>query len=249
MENLLKYIKSTFNKKVDVDAVEFSKNSCLLLYNKPVCNVYVTPLLFPELVDLEDEYLALVEKSICILNNITKEKTTFRLTDTIYGANIKLYWAKTTRRYSGLQFYEGTYTNINNPSVSIGVMEKDGYIYSSSEVLAIILHEFGHILGLGHSPNKKDLMCAEWNPEVQNFSKNDRFVLDLIYSIGNGQSYSNYEEMIYQKVLAFKNGSKNETEIGTKKIFDDLNYIADINKLNMYCQNKDLQIKRIYQTL
>lgn len=235
MENLLKYIKSTFNYRIDIDAVEYSKNGRLKLYNRPICNVYVTPLLFPELKKLEDEYLALVEKAIEIINQTTKGKVTFRLTDTMYGANVKLYWAKTTRTSSGLQFFEKIHTKIKSPSVSIGVMDMCGEKYTYPEILAIILHEFGHVLGLGHSFDKNDLMYSEWNPEVQDFSKNDKFVLDLIYSIGNRQPYSIYEDFIYKKAKTFKD--KFNTPNDTKKLFCDLDYIANTNKINLVYQN------------
>lgn len=239
MEKLLKYIQSTFNYKVDIDAKQFSKNASLKIWDKPFCNIYITPLNFPELEYKKEEYYELVFSAVKILNSIMKGEVVFNVTDSLYGADVKIYWAKMTRICSGLQFFEG----FHNKSVSIGIMDIDGYIYPKSEILPIILHEFGHILGLGHSPNLKDLMCGKWNPEIRTFSKDDKFVLDLIYSIGSGKTYTECKEYIREKVKNYKYENIQNKIFNMKNLSDDLFILANMNKRNLIHQN--INVKRI----
>lgn len=230
MDELIQYIYSTFNLSIDLDAKQFSPSSKLKLLEKDRYNVYITPVIFPEIQIYESEYFGLVENAIKEWSDATDQKIIFQTTTVPSDADILVYWVKSNLKSVGMQ-----YMQYNKPCISIGIMKANGHIYDFEYVYSIILHELGHVLGLGHSPSPKDIMHNFCN-NVYTISENDKFVLDLIYKIGNNKTYQESEntinkyisELYKPKMLNVKNKNLNE----------DLEIISMLNKQNVFLQKE-----------
>lgn len=226
MNDLRQYIHSTFNMGVDIDAAQYSDNNKLRLLDKEKYYIYITPIHFINHKNKQDEYKNHIIKATKTWSNALNNKIKFEVIDSLYNADIKVYWAKTTRKSAGLQFTE--HNTLDMHCIAIGVMDIDGTSYTSEEVYNIILHEFGHILGLGHSPNTNDVMSNKWSPVYQP-SKNDILVLNLIYSLGK-KSYKECEEFIEKYILQ----NLNQNTITTSYKRNIIQEIQDIANFNIY---------------
>ena len=63
MDNLRKYILSTFNYGIDIDANQYSKCKKLKLLNKEKYYIYPVPIPFVNLKEKQDEYIKHIEKA------------------------------------------------------------------------------------------------------------------------------------------------------------------------------------------
>ena len=234
MDKLLQYIQSTFNSAIDLDAKQCSANSKLCLLTKQLYNIYVTPIKFQKLKFKQNEYIQHIQKATFEWSKALNHKIQFKIIDTTKNADIKVYWGKSTIEYAGMQYTECN-SSINTLCVTIGIVNNDYTTYTSNEVYRIILHEFGHIMGLGHSPSKDDVMHNLWkHPDKLSF--NDKLVLNLIYSIGNGKSYYEFENYINDYIQ--KSLKNTMQEINTdKNLLNDLYEIGNLNKHILLQQN------------
>ncbi|MCQ2958516.1 MAG: M57 family metalloprotease [Candidatus Gastranaerophilales bacterium] len=228
MNKLIKYIKSTFNYAVDLDAKQYSTNAKLKLLSKSKYYVYITPITFPLLKDKLRENTELVKTALNEWANALDNKINFEIINTMHNADIKLYWVKENRTFAGMQYREEN-ANLHTLCVSIGIMNIDYCPYSANEIYKIILHEFGHIFGLGHSDDINDVMCADWN-KADKISENDKLVLNLIYSIGDKKSYFESENYIKEYLYKKQNSNRIIATNGTNL----LNNLIDIAKFKKY---------------
>lgn len=254
MKQLLKYIRSTFNYTHDIDTKNEAINPKLQLLDKSLYNIFVTDITIPNYEYLTDEYTALVQKAADEWSRAINNKIRFKVINTLQGADIKLYWIKSKRAYAARQNTD--YNLIAEKLVlNIGIMDMHEKLYSVGEAYHLLLHELGHILTLGHSPIKGDVMSclAEWPEKL---SKNDIFVLNLIYSLGSGVSYLEKEAEIKKRVEKFlssypsaqKPVSKQKIKLITenqnpKALLDTLDSIEEINKYKLTLQNIELDSK------
>ena len=256
MKNLMHYIHSTFNYMIDCDAAKFADNARLSLLTKPVYNVYVNPVTIPGYEDNYEHYCKLTQKALNEWSAVINNKIRFKVQNSMMGADIKVYWRKAKRCHAALQYREVVMwsTATGEPiksvlAVNIGIMGLDDDPYSEEEIYHLILHEFGHILTLGHSPNKEDVMCAggDWNPHL---TENDKFVLRLIYSYENCSTFQECLPDIEKKVEKFKNKDKEKDKKSVNHktkikyiphdLLNNLECIEDIVKYKMALQGVKL---------
>ena len=191
MNNIIKYIRSSFNINIDVNASQYSPNGHLVLLDKSFYNVYITPIMFPDLIIDETKCRNYVKKAFSVWANILDNKIKFNIVDSPYQSDIRIYWSRQTDKYYGLQYSE--YSQLR---VSIGVCTSDNKVYPSDKLYSLILHEIGHIFGLGHSNCVKDVM-HRYSDDIMEPSKNDIFVLKLLYKLNNKSTY--YENFAFIK--------------------------------------------------
>ena len=239
MGNIKNYIRSCFNFGVDVDAKQYSPNVKLQLLEKREYSIYITPITFQNLKRLQNECVEYVEKATQIWSKTLNNGISFKIINSTYGADIKVHWAKGTINKGGICFTE-KFSNKNIYNVTIGLLDINGNEYSSKNIYKIIVLEFGHVVGLGHSEDENDIMYPHWN-NVSEPSTNDKLVLNLIYSIGK-KSYSESIHLI-NNYLA-KNSNNNQIIHNDRKeekdIFTELEELGNINKYNLITQGIDL---------
>ena len=135
------------------------------------------------------------KKAFSVWSDILDNKIKFNIVNTPYQSDIKIYWVRQTDKALGMQYFEKTMSEYSQIRVSIGVCTKNNKVYSSDKLYSLILHEIGHVFGLGHSNCKKDVMCVY--ADIMEPSKNDIFVLKLIYEMNNKSTYQ--ENLAYIK--------------------------------------------------
>lgn len=208
MNNLLKYIRSTFNYTHWIDAKNDAINPKLQLLDYGTYRVFVTPVDIDGYQDQLEHYSDILQKALNEWSAVLNNKIKFKVVYSLQGADIKLYWIRSKRRYAARQNWDNN-TIHPMPVINMGIVDLEGNPYSDSELYHLCLHEFGHILTLGHSPDPKDCMCGggDWNPYL---TENDKFVARLIYSLGSGVSYSEKEDYIKAEVKKFLSAQEKE---------------------------------------
>ncbi|MEE3350368.1 MAG: matrixin family metalloprotease [Candidatus Gastranaerophilaceae bacterium] len=214
MNNLLKYIRSTFNYVHDIDTKSDDVNPKLQLLDYRLYKVFVTPIDIDGYQDKLEHCSEILQKALNEWAAVLNNKIKFKVVYSLQGADVKLYWIRSKRRYAARQNWDNN-TIHPMPVVNMGIVDMEGNPYSDSELYHLCLHEFGHILTLGHSPDPKDCMCGggDWNPYL---TANDKFVARLIYSLGSGVSYSEKEDYIKAEVKKFLS---NQTKANTANEF------------------------------
>ena len=238
MSEIKHYILSTFNYGIDIDSKQPSYYNTLSLLDKESYNVYITPIKNPCYKFKQDIYNTIIKNALNMWSNVLFEKhIKFNIVDSPYRADIKVYWSKTGRRYAGRQFSEENLNYIQR-CASIGIVDINGNAYSDEEIYHLVLHEFGHMFGLGHSKNINDVMSFNGN-WATTLSQNDILVVNLIYSIGKYKSYSECVDYINQYIsnwnsIGYDCAQEDDLlnildNIGCVKLFNLLNQSADVN--------------------
>ncbi|MBR6127686.1 matrixin family metalloprotease [bacterium] len=248
MADLREYILSTFNYCINIDSAQLSQYSSLSLLENGDYNVYITPIRHPNFTKKQNRYNYLVKKAFNIWSEALFEKNIkFHIISTPYQADIKVYWTKSNRYAAGMQFCEEN-LNYRNRCFTIGIAEMDWEPYSEDEVYHIILHEIGHVFGLGHSRDEGNIMSitGEWVTEL---SENDIKVLNLVYAIDKNKSYSesinfinyylsHWNERVQRKPIEQnKNLEYILSNIGYVKLFNLLQPEIQIDKKILSCRN------------
>ena len=246
MKKLIQYIKSTFNKVVDLDASQYSQNAKLKLLTKASYSIYITPINIARFKYNENRYFEMIKRACAEWSAaLTEKKITFYIVNSLNKSDIVIYWGKASYSAAGMQWYEKT-GNFKRLALTIGLFSKNDD-YSHEEVYALILHEFGHILGLGHSENKNDIMFPKWNPNISELSDNDKLILNLIYYLGDGRTYTECKRQIEDFIQCY-NKIPSNTHISDKNLLDSLSEIASINKDKLQLQNITIDtLKRKYE--
>jgi hypothetical protein len=139
--------------------------------------------------------LEIIHKATEIWRKISRRQICFLVGETSLEKNESLNW-----RYDGFStIYSGKYRwqkavaakegcvyKGKEPCMAITLMGKlngtsgDIFIIETGKFYALITHEIGHVLGLGHSPNKKDLMYKFISREKKKPTANDRKAVECL---------------------------------------------------------------------
>lgn len=200
-------------------------------------NVFISPMKFYSKQGQDHIYQSMVIKACEEWERASLGKVQFKLVDNLLQSNINVEWRRIDRKALGhCQFNYDASNRLFGAEVSIGL--SDGVIcqkyMAEDEVYHTILHEFGHALGLGHSPYESDIMYTPHKYGVVTLSPRDKRTLQWLYKLNQGMT-------VNDMVTNYKIGSQNPDEIVTKYLLQ--NNPSDFDKVAnslQQAQKKDL---------
>lgn len=221
-------------------------------------NVYISPMKFYSKQGQDHLYQGMVIKACQEWERVSQGKVKFNIVDNLLSSNINVEWRRIDRKALGhCQFSYDANNRLYGAEVSIGL--SDGVMcqryMAEEEVYHTILHEFGHALGLGHSPYDTDIMYTPHKYGVISLSKRDITTLQWLYKLNQGTTVSDlvskykfaseYPDEIITKVILQNNPSefeqvKNSIKVEKKDLLTEQTNIADLKKYNLQLQNIQL---------
>lgn len=237
---------------------ESFKNGRLLRWTFMPLNVYISPMKFYSKQGQDHLYQGMVIKACQEWERVSQGKVKFNIVDNLLSSNINVEWRRIDRKALGhCQFSYDANNRLYGAEVSIGL--SDGVMcqryMAEEEVYHTILHEFGHALGLGHSPYDTDIMYTPHKYGVISLSKRDITTLQWLYKLNQGTTVSDlvskykfaseYPDEIITKVILQNNPSefeqvKNSIKVEKKDLLTEQTNIADLKKYNLQLQNIQL---------
>jgi len=166
--------------------VENSKlNGRFCRWKKRVVNVYITAI--AGTVKDREFYYSEVRRGISVWNAELKNCNIDIMLNTVNNpaeADIAVHWTKVGRVFEGMCKYPSIINGeIKKVSIDIGLKnEYSGKNTTNESIFFVIMHEFGHALGLGHGVEADDVMFVPHQKNISKPSENDLWVLKQIYS-------------------------------------------------------------------
>ena len=115
-----------------------------------------------------------------------------------------------------------------------------------------ILHEIGHAIGLGHSPNKKDIMYTPHQKGINSVSNGDVLTVNWLYKFPQGATVSEVSSILktggsdIDEMIARVMNEKSNTETSKtpqkstepkRDLLEEQENIANLKKYTLALQN------------
>lgn len=235
---------------------ESLKNGRLMRWTFMPLNVYIASMKFYSKAGQDYKYRGMVKRALDEWQNATKGKVSFRIVDSLLESNVNIEWKRVERKALGLcNFSYDAQHRLYGAEVSIGLTE--GLVHADymdeNEVYHTILHEIGHAIGLGHSPNKRDIMYTPHQKGINKVSTGDILTVNWLYRLPQGATVSeiasryqtvgsNIDEII-AKVMdgkaesEFERVKKSIKPPPKRDLLEEQENIANIKKYHLALQN------------
>ncbi len=245
-----------------------SKRGCLSRWPEALMplSVYIAPFRWYKSMSEGDsyKYKSMVMNAFNTWQQALSGMVRFNFVNTLNESHINLEWKRVDRKSLGsCQFNYDNEGRYFSAEVNIGL--SDGIIHKQymdeNEVYHTILHEVGHAIGLGHSPNIEDIMYTPHRYGRVTLTQNDIQTARFLYKFDVGKTeqeilnqYSNLnatdldnlvsimleEKSDFQKTMdnMSNNGSSKDLVQENANIGELKKYLLQINNLKFNFNKK-----------